>query len=351
MSLDNPDRARCTSPCYIFLSPRSTVTACLVCSTAPTASLSTISTEESTMDNNTHHTRAATRAGVFEPPAPLFSPETRSPAATEAGSPKNPSAELSASAVAAAMVRPTYASALGISSVSRTGDNSSELPLLTKSDAKPDTPGVAPASDVEDDGDWTPVTRKTSRSHREHSSIRSKHTNNNSASNSSVSDSESESTFAKATHEMSIEDLDALVRRHEAITAQFRAMRSAREQALGTDQENVKLDSEGNASGAKNTLRRNCVELLWEEVEDEGDLINFNHVGNGVGAPETVAETKGFGSAETVPETEGFGNGFRPPETFGFGNGFWRAETIVSALQKPLPILLFSGTDSMSPKQ
>ncbi|KAJ7254943.1 hypothetical protein B0H12DRAFT_1071064 [Mycena haematopus] len=289
-----------TSPCYIFLSARPTVTACLVTVWSHTPYLPSrfrpISTQEFTMDNNTHHTRAATRAGVFEPPAPLFNVKSLSPVTTEAGSTKVPSTEKSVSAAVPAAARPSYASALGIPSVSHTGDNSSELPSLTRSDTKDNAPSAALAPGV-DDGGWTPVTRKTSRSHQEYSSNRNKHTNSNSGSHSGDSDNESESTLAKATQEMSIEDLDALIRRHEAISAQFRAALSAREKASGIDsKKDVKSEKEGDAPDAKDSnlgaaenphsspalkSRRATV----EEVEDEGDLINFNYVGSSVSQP------------------------------------------------------------------
>ncbi|KAF8144840.1 hypothetical protein K438DRAFT_2029004 [Mycena galopus ATCC 62051] len=76
------------------------------------------------------------------------------------------------------------------------------------------TPLTSPVSENDDDQGWTPVTRKTSHSHRERSgSNQSIHTLN-SASDPNASDSDS--TIDRATHDMSREDLETLARRHEA---------------------------------------------------------------------------------------------------------------------------------------
>ncbi|KAJ7847597.1 chitin synthase-domain-containing protein [Mycena olivaceomarginata] len=173
-----------------------------------------------------------------------------------AGTP-NPPADVSALATPV-VARPTYASVLGVSSAPRTENDSSELPLLTQSIAMNDTAGAALASDVESNGGWTPVTR----------------------SDLSASDSESKSTVAKAASEMSIQELDALVRRHEAIS------------------ENIEFDKKGNVPSTENNtlgtedrpqstpgFAPKPHRVTVEEVEDEDDLISFNHVASNMSKP------------------------------------------------------------------
>jgi hypothetical protein len=79
-------------------------------------------------------------------------------------------------------------------------------------------------SEAIDDGGWTPVTRKTSRSHRErsNSSGRNEHTHTHNDIVSTPNTSDTEST-AHATHEMSRDELAVLVHRQEAYLAQLRA--------------------------------------------------------------------------------------------------------------------------------
>jgi hypothetical protein len=72
-----------------------------------------------------------------------------------------------------------------------------------------------------DEGGWTPVDRKTARSHRERSgSASSNHTNNSAT---SKEDNKSVSTVAHATAEMSPEELMVLARRYQAMADQTNA--------------------------------------------------------------------------------------------------------------------------------
>ncbi|KAJ7804715.1 hypothetical protein B0H13DRAFT_2388198 [Mycena leptocephala] len=165
-------------------------------------------------------------AGDYAPP-PLFSPAGISFGTVNYGNLldlETPAIDPSMSTVASA-VRNTHASALGSSitsvarspSAARTGDTSSELPSLFNDSVDFSVLGTAPAPpENEDNRGWTPVTRKTSRSHREYSKL-----NRNKYSHNSVSDSssESESTIAQATREMSRDDREALARRHEVYAA------------------------------------------------------------------------------------------------------------------------------------
>ncbi|KAJ7454445.1 hypothetical protein FB451DRAFT_1518061 [Mycena latifolia] len=183
------------------------------------------------MDNiRSHHTRAATRDGKYPPPKPLYSPQTLAFGTIEAGALDVPSI------AAPAAVRPTSASAeellftpmMETPSLSASGAEaiSSALPVLTESNAGTGTHDEASASGTFEVGGWTPVTRKTSRSHRERSnSSRKIHTHNKFLSDlsSSEPDSGSESTVDQATRDLNDDELQVLACRHEQIAAQFRA--------------------------------------------------------------------------------------------------------------------------------
>src|ERR1700761_3064886 len=149
--------------------------------------------------SNHHHTRAATRAGAYPAPPPLFSPQAH---------------HLSFGSVGAEEMLPladdVYVPA--VTSVTRPASAASALsagfpsPVLSKEGSGAAEFPLAPAGGDEDGG-WTPVTRKTSRSHRE-----SPHSNRNLntdsfSSSSKSSESDAESTIAKATHELSALDL------------------------------------------------------------------------------------------------------------------------------------------------
>jgi hypothetical protein len=100
---------------------------------------------------------------------------------------------------------------------------------------------------------------------------------------------ESESTVARATHEMSSEQLDALVRHHEAITAQYRVALQARKVVPEATQKGQSTDIEGNVpsvgilipdlTGSKfkpktvSTVAPKSYRATVEEVDDEDDLI------------------------------------------------------------------------------
>jgi len=138
------------------------------------------------MDNNIPHTRAATRAGIYPAPKPLYSPLALSFGSVGAGAQDVPSIDSSMMPAAVPAARPTPAQTAGVSVTSvasqpstvGAGGFSSEMPLLTPSKEDTGVPGDAPALVEDDDGGWTPVTHKTSRTHRENSmSNRGKYTN------------------------------------------------------------------------------------------------------------------------------------------------------------------------------
>ncbi|KAJ7046135.1 hypothetical protein C8F04DRAFT_1173096 [Mycena alexandri] len=177
-----------------------------------------------------HHTRAATRSGVYPAPEPLFSPTNRlSFGSVDAGDlldMTNPAIDPSMSQPAAAAVGMTPASAVGNSVtpvartpvVSDTGENSSELPSLLNGSVDFGVLGNVPAPpENEETRGWTPVTRKTSRSHREHKSKKSQRTNSSDSSSSS-----DESTVDQAIRDMSYDERIALALRHESYAAQLR---------------------------------------------------------------------------------------------------------------------------------
>jgi hypothetical protein len=107
------------------------------------------------------------------------------------------------------------------SSALRAGEISSLVSQLTPSEETTVAFGEQPALVDADDSGWTPVTRRTSHTHRERSlSIRSNDINSAPDANNS-SEIEYESTIDQAADGMSHEELQASVHRHEAIAAQF----------------------------------------------------------------------------------------------------------------------------------
>ncbi|KAK6978279.1 hypothetical protein R3P38DRAFT_3469860 [Favolaschia claudopus] len=205
-----------------------------------------------TNPDSQHHTRAATRAGVRTPPPPLYSPlvQSMSFGSIEAGEisvdsvsvSTRPSVASAARPSVAIAARPAGALASGtVTPVARTpsdaGDVSSELPSLLESQVdfggRGDLPvrGVSPVPrDSVDDGGWTPVTRKTSHSHRERSISNTSKVTSHSESEMRATKSGTESTVAQATHEMSPEELSTLAHRYEAYAAQLRAEMARAEQ-------------------------------------------------------------------------------------------------------------------------
>ncbi|KAJ7845023.1 hypothetical protein B0H14DRAFT_2584916 [Mycena olivaceomarginata] len=160
------------------------------------------------------HTRAATRAGVYPPPPPIFP-------------------ELSFGDIQAVSRYPP--------SASRAGDYSMELPPL-KGEVDFGTPEKTsvPAEKGDDDGGWTTITRKTPRSHREHS--RSSRGSRGSAPSES-GNSDSESTIARATDELSAENALILARHYETYAAQLRADVERKTAPLTTEgRDNVRSD-------------------------------------------------------------------------------------------------------------
>ncbi|KAJ6572594.1 hypothetical protein B0H10DRAFT_1964408 [Mycena sp. CBHHK59/15] len=266
--------------------------------TADTYSTKTLAMDNNNKNSNIPHTLAATRAGIHPAPPPIFSPTaaptfafgTIGPGVTE-----NPSVDASASA------RPASASAdvsVTVPMVARrvpalAGDDSSELPSFTRSEEKVGAVSLTKASWVDIDEGWTPVTHKTSRTHRERRSSlnRSEHTNSNASDLGSSSD-ESESTVARTTNEMSSEELDALVRRHEAIIVQYRAALMARTPASKATTKGQSTRDEGNAPSieslapevtssvteSKNNSSREpgSRRVTVEEIEDEDEFPYLN---------------------------------------------------------------------------
>jgi hypothetical protein len=164
-------------------------------------------------------------------------------------------------------------------------------PVLTASNeyaGAPDELSV-PVQDV--DRGWTPVTCKTSRSHRERSnSGRRNHTNNKTADNLSSSDSESgdDSTLACTTHKLSQRELQDLMHRHEAIADQY-CIKMVQKPAVEHGEYIPNLKDAIHENGAsiielppilqpKPVVARKSQPVTVEEVDDEQDLISFNAI-------------------------------------------------------------------------
>ncbi|KAJ7832423.1 hypothetical protein B0H14DRAFT_2592087 [Mycena olivaceomarginata] len=236
-----------------------------------------------------HHTRSATRAGVYPPPPPVFS--GLSFGEIPAGELTPPAVEGETRPTVASATRPIGAPALADTSVSRyppsasrAGEISMSLPSL-KGEADFERPekGSASAGNNYEDGGWTTVTRRISRSHREHS--RSSRGSRDGGSSES-GNSDTESTIARATNELSAEDAMNLARRYEAYAAQLRAG-AGQGTASSTPEDCSSVRSDAQEHRGKtpvpeglnekpktysSTSRRATV----EEVEDEDDLISFS---------------------------------------------------------------------------
>ncbi|KAJ7613477.1 hypothetical protein FB45DRAFT_874434 [Roridomyces roridus] len=209
---------------------------------------------------NTHRTRATTRAGLHPPPPPLFSPQANADGASEAGDPdvgRN-------SAVPAA------------STTGGNADRSSALPTLTQSNIhiRPDVLGSEPASDEDEEG-WIPVTRKTRRSHSGRSSDEVDTTITihpaSSKPTSDVHSVSSTTTVDKATHSMSLADLEANARRYQALSNKFSALAHGRSHPTGTS---VDAQKESGGKSPKNEHKGMLIdfdgeveELVLEEKE------------------------------------------------------------------------------------
>ncbi|KAK6991998.1 hypothetical protein R3P38DRAFT_3437855 [Favolaschia claudopus] len=174
-----------------------------------------------------HHTRAATLAGVFPPPPPLFSPTSQSMSfgSIEAGELDVDSTAVAVRPSAAVAARPSFAPASGtVTPVARppsaAGEISSELPSLLDSNVDFAVRGEMPVPrGGVDDGGWTPVTRKSSRSHRS-DSVGSK--DSNIISDRTATKSGTESTLAQAANNMSKDELLLLANRYAALASQLR---------------------------------------------------------------------------------------------------------------------------------
>ncbi|KAK6997281.1 hypothetical protein R3P38DRAFT_3370354 [Favolaschia claudopus] len=207
-----------------------------------------------------HHTRAATRAGVYPPPRALYSPTLSY--GSISGEDIDALVGESVVPTVTSVTRPTAAqsvraapSGARISTPSPSGDLSSALPSLSESRV-----GVLVDVDDNDGRGWTPVTRKTSRTHREdNESVRSESANDDTTP--SEKPANTESTVAQATADMSNDELISLARRHEAFAAQLRAKVEHMDLKAPTDEVIEKRDPTHRAT--------------VEEVEDEDDLISF----------------------------------------------------------------------------
>ncbi|KAJ7302843.1 hypothetical protein DFH08DRAFT_945523 [Mycena albidolilacea] len=169
-----------------------------------------------------HHTRAATRAGLYDAPAPIYGPSaTSSPTDDVRGSIEDgrnsphPIATLYSTVVTGGPVPLER----GISpSVSDARLSSIEpAPLRGGADF-----GPAVVENQQDDGDWIPVTRSTARTHRPHSALGGSIPRQNTVAVPTAQAS-TPSTVVRATNEMSREDYEALARRYQAMADDARS--------------------------------------------------------------------------------------------------------------------------------
>ncbi|KAJ7927783.1 hypothetical protein B0H13DRAFT_1861034 [Mycena leptocephala] len=171
----------------------------------------------SNTEESGHHTRAATRAGLFEAPPPVFGPAeapSESTSGSEHGDHGNtsPRATLYSTVVTGGPVPLEHGTP---PSVSDAGLSFSELaPLGGDADFGTSGPNVERG-----DGGWTPVSRKTARSHRERSaSGGSNHTANRiPLPTSPTLILSSPSTVERATAEMSREQLLVIAQRYQSM--------------------------------------------------------------------------------------------------------------------------------------
>ncbi|KAK6977982.1 hypothetical protein R3P38DRAFT_3376954 [Favolaschia claudopus] len=238
-----------------------------------------------------HHTRAATKAGVYPPPRALYSPTLSY--GSISGEDIDALVGESVVPTVTSVTRPTAAQSARAAPLgaritpSPSGELSSALPSLSESRV-----GVLVDVDDNDGRGWTPVTRKTSRTHREdNESVRSESGNDDTAPSTTPSEkpATTESTVAQATADMSNDELISLARRHEAFAAQLRAkvehMESAPPSDAGSDHHGKPASKDGAASVPAHSLEAPTDEpvqkrnpghrVTVEEVEDEDDLISF----------------------------------------------------------------------------
>jgi hypothetical protein len=122
-----------------------------------------------------HHTRSATRTGVYPPPPPIFPGLSFGDIPAGELTPLYDEGE--ARPTVALATRPIGARAFADTPVSRyppstprAGGFSMSLPLLKgETDFGTAEKGSGSAGNDYEDGGWTTITRKISRSHREHS--------------------------------------------------------------------------------------------------------------------------------------------------------------------------------------
>ncbi|KAJ7828765.1 hypothetical protein B0H14DRAFT_3718466 [Mycena olivaceomarginata] len=146
-----------------------------------------------------HHTRAATRAGLYDAPAPIYGPSaTSSPTDDVRGSIEDG--------------RNSPHPIATLPSVSDARLSSIEpAPLRGGADF-----GPAVVENQQDDGDWIPVTRSTARTHRPHSALGGSIPRQNTVAVPTAQAS-TPSTVVRATNEMSRKDYEALARRYQAM--------------------------------------------------------------------------------------------------------------------------------------
>ncbi|KAJ7635934.1 hypothetical protein B0H17DRAFT_1217176 [Mycena rosella] len=183
----------------------------------------------STQRSTGYHNRARTHDGHASPPPPVYGPSPASPSPEAHSSPRPASLDSPSEIAGPPVAGPEH----GISGadpeheVFASGNSpSTEFPL-TESPSFNDEQGAASGPDEgPDNGGWTPVTYRTARTHRQNSNSLShsnKFTNTpNSPIAANIGDVESESTIARATREMSSEELVDIAERYEALAAAAR---------------------------------------------------------------------------------------------------------------------------------
>ncbi|KAJ7150427.1 hypothetical protein C8R43DRAFT_1191635 [Mycena crocata] len=240
------------------------------------------------MEHNTHHTRSATRGGIRPAPPPLYSPQALAFGSIESGAMAVPSIEASMRPTAAKLAaRPSLAS----------GDGKSQRLARWRTGLF----GVASSYDERGGhrrqwrammGAGLPSLARLRVLIVSAGSNGSNNTHNNYASDLSSSDSENESTFAKASNELSAHDLEALARRYDAMAAQFR-VQLAQKAVPKVSQEKTNSNGLGNAPnvGAHTpdisigsiaepepvpAVVSKSHRATVEEIDDEDDLIQLN---------------------------------------------------------------------------
>ncbi|KAJ7631827.1 hypothetical protein B0H17DRAFT_1282872 [Mycena rosella] len=193
----------------------------------------------STQQSTGYHTRARTGSGQATPPPPIYGPSPASPSPEVHSSPRPASLDAQSETAGHPDASPKH----GLSGadpergVFASGNSPSTEYPLTEFPSFNDEGGIASGPDEgADDGGWTPVTRRTARTHspRSNSPLHNNIVSNTPNANITVStdDIASDSTVARATQEMSSEDLVAIAERYEALAAAARVdlARKTREQ-------------------------------------------------------------------------------------------------------------------------